>query len=379
MEREPQELVDELRTNGTEVYSFSRLECINNCLYEAYKTYILDDKENQIPNIYSVLGGKIHDVLEGIMNKKNTVKDLLPAMNQELEDMDMLGIEFPKGRDGSDSIREGWISDMTHFCNTYLPPKGNFETETFFLYRTPNNHYMQGFIDLTRIRKDGSIDIYDYKTSSMYKGEDIKKHGRQLVLYALGKEQQGYTVNTISWIMLKYCEVTYIGKKTSRSKEESEITKVIERKNLVKELRPVIEYKLKKRGYDEVDIEIEIEEELQSNTIPKFLESEFTIKPYVMKYELTDEIRKECNEYLDSTIEKWESLDPDNEFDYPPLPFTKTRIIKKKNEDGTETEEKKEVEDAFYHYSLCGYSKSCPHFQKYLITKQSQLEDDELW
>ena len=36
MERESQELVDELRANGTEVYSFSRLDCINNCLYEAY-------------------------------------------------------------------------------------------------------------------------------------------------------------------------------------------------------------------------------------------------------------------------------------------------------------------------------------------------------
>ena len=367
MEREPQELVDELRANGIEVYSFSRLDCINNCLYEAYRTYVLNDKENQIPNVYSILGGRTHDVLEGIMNNKNTEADLLPSIYQELEDLDMLGIEFPKGRDGSDSIREGWIADMEYFAKTYKSPKGKFETETFFLYKTPGNHYLQGFIDLTRIRKDGSIDIYDYKTSSMYKGEDIKKHGRQLVLYALGKEQQGYTVRSIAWLMLKYCEVTYVGKKTSRSKEESEITKVIERKNLVKDLKSVIEHKLEKRGYDEVDIEITIEESLQSNTIPKFLESEFTIKPYVMKYELTDEIREECNNYLDSTIEKWESLDQKNEFNYPPLSFTKI------NKTG------KEKQDTCYCQMLCGYGKNCPHLQRFLDTWQNESEDDDLW
>ena len=98
-----------------------------------------------------------------------------------------------------------------------------------------------------------------------------------------------------------------------------------------------------------------------------------------MKYELTDKIRAECNEYIDSTIEKWESLDSNNEFDYPPLSFTRTKIVKKKNKDGIETEEKKEIEDAFYHYSLCGYSKICPHFQKYLATKQSFSEEDDLW
>lgn len=379
MEREPQKLVDEIRANGGEVYSFSRLECINNCLYEAYMTYVINEKEEQIPNIYSVLGGRIHDVLEGIMNNKNTVKDLLPAMNQELEDMDMLGIEFPKGRDGSDIIREGWIKNMTHFCKSYKPPKGKFETETFFLYKTPGGHYIQGFIDLTKIHKNGMISIYDYKTSSMYKGDDIQKHGRQLVLYALGKEQEGYKIKEIAWLMLKYVEVTYIGKKRANSKEESEITKVIERKKLVKELVGVIDYKLEKYHVDEVDREIIIEEAKERNVIPEILQCEFKVKPYVMKYDLTDEIRAECNEYIDSTIDKWESLDPNNEFDYPPLSFTKTRIVKKKNDDGSETEEKKEIEDAFYHYSLCGYSKICPHFQKYLATKQSYSEDDNLW
>lgn len=367
MERELEERVEEIRANGGEVYSFSRLECMNNCLYEAYRTYVLDDKKNQIPNIYGILGGRIHDVLEGITNGDKTEKDLLPAMNAELDDMDMLGIEFPKGRDGSDSIREGWIDDMTSFCNSYKAPKGKFETEKFFLYQTPGGHYVQGFIDLTKFHKDGSISIYDYKTSSMYRGEDIKKHGRQLVLYALGKEQEGYKVKEIAWLMLKYVEVTYVGKKRANCKEETEITKVIERKNLIKELAGVIEGKLQKYGVDEIDIEIILEEAYERNKIPEILACEFKVRPYVMKYELTDEIREECYNYLDNTIARWEEKNKENEFDFPPLEFTKT------NKSG------EEKADTFYCQALCGYSKICPHLQKFLDTWTDDKEEDDLW
>ena len=367
MERISESKVEQLRASGKEVYSFSRLECMNNCLYEAYRTYILDDRDNQVANIYSKLGGRTHDVLEGIMNGVNTEADLLPAIHQELEDMDMLGIEFPKDRDGSDSIREGWITDMEHVAKTYKAPKGNFETETFFLYETPKHNYMQGYIDLTRIRKDGSIDIYDYKTSSMYRGEDIKKHGRQLVLYALGKKQQGYTVRNIGWIFLKYCEVTYMGKKTARSKAETEITKTIERKNLVKELVPVIEGKMQKYGANDIEIEIIVDEALKRNVIPEILQCEFVVKPCLIRYELTDNIEQECNEYIDKTIEMWENLNHEDESQFPPKSFTK------------KTKSGKEVLDCFYDTSLCGYSKTCPHLKTFLDTWQKEDLDNELF
>ena len=374
MERDNQKILEELEKKGIPVYSFSRIECINNCKYEAYRTYILNDRNNQIPNIYSVLGGRIHDVLEQMMNNQASESDLYPAMNKELDDMDMLGIEFPKSKDGSDGIRQGWITDMTHFCYSYTKPKGKFETETFLLYETPNKHYIQGYIDLTKYNKDGSISIYDYKTSSMYHGEDIKKHGRQLILYALGKEQEGYVVKEVAWIMLKYCEVFYIGKKTSRSKEETNLSKIIERKNIVKDLRNVIEYKLEKLGFDELDIEVKMLTALDKNEIPSEVANDFIIKPYVMKYDLSDETRKDCIEYIDNTIMQWESLE-NNENNYPPVSFTK---MIKKEVNGKEVEIEKE--NCFYCYSMCGYSsQTCPYFQTYLETKQKKNEDDDLW
>ena len=360
-EREKNLELQKLFDAGIPVYSFSKLECMHNCLYEAYRTYILHDRESQMANCYSILGGQTHDVLEMITNGEATEEDLLPTIQKDLDELEMLCIDFP-----SDSIRDGWIADMTHFCKTYKAPKGNFTTEEFFLYKSPNGNHLQGYIDLIKHNADGTVSIYDYKTSSMYKGEDIKKHGRQLILYALGLEQKGFKVKNIAWIFLKYCEVKYIGKKTARSKEETEISKVIERKNIIKELGDAIVSKLEKKGYDEVDIEFMMMNAKETNEIPSEVADEFRIIPYVMKHELSDETREEVANYIDSTVDMWEKLG-DVEANYPPREFTRTQ----KNG--------KVVEDTFFCQMLCGYRKVCPHLRKFIDTKENNNIEDDLF
>ena len=113
--------LEEFRAEGKTIYSISRLDTINHCLYEAYRTYILNDRGDN--NVYAMLGGRIHDVLENIVNGKATEADLQPAVDSELEDIDLLGLEFPKGRNGEDTVRAGWIADMKHFCSTYKSPR----------------------------------------------------------------------------------------------------------------------------------------------------------------------------------------------------------------------------------------------------------------
>ena len=349
-EREKNVELQNLFDAGIPVYSFSKLECMHGCLYEAYRTYVMHDRANQLQNVYSILGGSTHDVLEAITNGEAT---------EDLDELDMLCIDFP-----SDSIKDGWVSDMTHFCKTYKAPKGEFSTEEFFLYKSPKGNYLQGYIDLIKHNTDGTVSVYDYKTSSMYKGEDVKKHGRQLILYALGLEQKGFKVKNVAWIMLKYCEVKYIGKKTSRSKEETELSKVIERKNIIKELNDVIISKLEKKGHDEVDIEFIMMNAKENNEIPKEVEDEFKISPYVMKYELSDETRQDTIDHIDNTVEMWETLG-ELEANYPPRSFTKTQ----KNG--------KVVDDTFFCQMLCGYRKVCPHLRKYLDTKENNISEDE--
>ena len=61
-----------------------------------------------------------------------------------------------------------------------------------------------GIVDFIGLNDDGSIDIIDYKTSTMYKGEKQILHSFQLILYAICLENMGFKINRISWNFLKY-------------------------------------------------------------------------------------------------------------------------------------------------------------------------------
>ena len=363
MNRATDERLEKLKSDGKTIYSISRLDCINNCLYEAYRTYIL--KERGENNVYAMLGGKVHDVLENIVNGKATEADLQPAVNEELEDIDLLGLSFPKDRNGEDTIRLGWMTNMEHFCRTYKSPvnKGDLHTEELFIYETSKGNVLQGYIDLYKDNKDGSISIYDYKTSSLYKGEDFKKHGRQLVLYAMGMEQAGHTVKSVAWIFLKYVEIQFMGKKTAKSKEKTLLTKVVERKKIAQEMATYIEDDLNELGYDDIDIEIILSEFKKSNsfdTLPNEIKDKYKMKVYVCDSPLDNEIRQECEDYINNTIEYWESLS-----EYPPRQFTKTQ----KNG--------KEVQDIFFCTSLCSHFKQCKYIHEFLDMLQKEDDDDD--
>ena len=370
MKRESDKRLEELKASGVPIYSISRLDCINRCLAEAYETYRNNNRGDG--NIYALCGSKVHDVLEGIVNGEKTEKDLLPAVTAELEEAEMLGYEFPKMADGSDGIRSKWVSDMTHFCAHYKSPDPkNLTTEKLFIYKSPNGNVLQGYIDLQRKNKDGSIDIYDYKTSSLYTGAAVKEHGRQLVVYQMGLEQAGLKVNSVAWIFLKYVEIRFMGKKTVKSKEKTEISKVVERCKIGTDMAQYVEKVMIEQGFDEVDIDVTLDEFKKFNVfdvLPESVQNEFKMLPYVCKYEVTDEVKKECEEYIDKTIEMWESLG-DDESNYPPLQFTKTQ----KNG--------KVVNDLFYCTKLCSHGKTCKYLHDYLdkLDNGSSGEYDDLF
>lgn len=97
-----------LYDKGAHVYSYSKLGTIHDCPYNAYLTYI--KKREQAQNVYSYLGTVVHDTLEGIIEGTNTNADIRPALENGLDELEMLGVAFPKSRNGSDSIRTKWVS-----------------------------------------------------------------------------------------------------------------------------------------------------------------------------------------------------------------------------------------------------------------------------
>lgn len=370
-ERAEDKRLQELRDKGITVYSISRLDTINRCLAEAYKTYVLHERGRD--SIYAKMGTRLHDTLEKIANGEADESSLLPAMNDELEDMQLCGLEFPKDREGNDTIRDNWIKDITHFCSTFHMPRGKkLKTEELFLYTTPSGHILQGYIDLQHELNDGSIAIYDWKSSSIYKGSDLKDHARQLILYALGKEQEGYTVRSISWVFLKFVRVTFQGYKTSKSKQKTEIVKDIERRKIYAELEKYFQKDLEEMGMDEFDISVtldNIKQEIYNNgQIPEILRDKYKMRPCVVSVELTEENRNECIDYIENTIKLWESLDSDDEKSYPPLKFTKLKAS-----DGTE------ALSMFYCINLCSHFNTCNYAKDFLDQWSANNQGDDLF
>ena len=338
------------------VYSISKLNTIDQCEYQAYLSYVKHAKQSS--SCYSILGTRIHDCLEAIINGESTEEDLLPALDKELEDMEMLGIDFPNDRNGGTTIRDNWIADMKDFCTSFVKPKGKFETEQLFIYQLDPDHYLQGYIDLIRYNSDDTISIFDWKTSSQFATKDLIHYGRQLVLYSMGKEQEGYKVKNVAWIMLKYAEVSWRGKARKTAKTETTIKKVFNRSKVLKELKPYLETDLEKLGYNEIDIEILLEDAVKLNSwdkIPEEVRNKYTIKPYVRYYELTDELKQETLDYINTRIAQFESKS-NSEVDWEPVKIT--------------------PKDDYFCRNLCGHRLHCKYLTDYLNTKEDPKKDE---
>lgn len=355
MDRAEDKRLQDLKDSGVELYSISKLDSINNCLYASYITYRLGDRGGN--NIYAVMGGKLHDVLEGMANGTANKEDLLPAMQEELDSMDMLNIQFP-----NEKIRDGWIADITHFCNTFDFPEGRkFDTEQLFIYKTDDGHFIQGYIDLIDNVGNNTIEIYDHKSSSMYSSKDMDEHARQLLVYLLGKEQEGFKVTKIAWHFMKYVEITYPYKDKIK-------TKIVERRKIGEEMSKYVEDALIASGYDEFDIDIYLsafQDQNNFSSLPDDVKAKFEMRPCIVEYEVDNEVIQDCKKYIRDTIAKWESLEGKDESAYPPRPFTKVQ----KNG--------KVVPDIFFCTALCSHFHRCPHIHEFLDKMENNKKDDE--
>lgn len=360
--------LQELWDKGVDVYSITRLDCINHCLAEAKFNYI--DHLPSAGNIYSELGGNLHETLEGITNGTATVSDLLPNFHKALKHEEMFDITFPKDRNGEDTIKNNYITNIEHFATTYTTNWiGNKPTtaEQFILYQTPQGrNYCQGYIDLMVTQPDGSIDIYDYKSSSRYSKTDMAEHQRQLILYALGKEQEGYKVNSVSWIFLKYARIKTWWYKSNWSKSKSEIYKIVERRNIGTAIADAVESLMKEKGYSEQKTFNTVTKVMESNDIkclPDDIKPYFAIDIDIESPELSDNTRKECIDYIDNTVKLWQ-----NTKSYPPRDFYRINKAGKKSE------------DVFYCNSLCDYRDKCPYIKDHnieMIREKGEFKADK--
>lgn len=363
--RETDKRIKALYDAGIKPYSISKLNAIDGCLKEAFYTYVQGIRDKGKPNIYGIMGGRIHEVLEQIYNDNATGDALLPALQKDLESADLLGVDFPRDFRGGTAIRDNWVADMTDFCEKFQKMSGNFETEELVILKVSEKRYLIGYVDLIQVvdAETKKVKIYDFKTSSKFKKEDLTHHGRQLVVYGMAMEQAGYQVEDLAWIMLKYVEVKYYGYARASSKSKTEITKVFQRGKLAKELSGTVENFMSEAGYDAVDIEIILSEFKEANSIdmlPPDIKEQFIVQQYIEHYQYSEDNKREALDYINSRADQFEALQEQGESAWVPVEITQ--------------------KESFYCNNLCNYRELCPHIQSYNdLQKLKQTEDEELF
>lgn len=200
------------------VYSYSKLTCFEQCSYQFFKKYVL--KEEKRESIYALAGTSTHEAVERIQSGELTNEEALEKWKEEMNFHSFLGYEFT-----TEKTKTNFIESIEHFIKNYKPIPGTVEIEKEFMLDV-EGHKLRGFIDLLVHNDDGTISIIDLKTSSKYSKHDLDKHARQLIIYALAMEQQGFEVRDISWNMMKYCVVN--GKRGKKVILRSELEKGME-------------------------------------------------------------------------------------------------------------------------------------------------------
>lgn len=338
--KELEKQLEELKNIGITVFSFSRLGVYNECPY-AYKLGYIDKIEG-LDNIYSALGGAVHDELEAIYNgKENELQSKFDNAYKECIEKKLF---FP-----SSSIEEGYLSNINHYIKHFKKDDLKSLNEYMFIIEI-NGVHLVGYID--RVTKDPNGDglrIIDYKTSTKYQKRTLAEHGRQLVLYAMAVEKiSGLPVTCLCWNMLKYAEVKYLGKKKFKRKEGV----IYERNKIVATFRAEMIGAFEEIGYTEDEAIDKYYDALVENDIPDEIKHLFEIKDGYQYYPYNEETKEDLVTYITETVEK---IKNDNKWKHKKI----------------------DRQSDFMCLTLCNHRKVCPYIKKY-INNETENPDDNL-
>lgn len=329
----------ELKEKNIPVYSVSRLETYNTCKYKYYKTYVMQSKEKS-ENIYSVLGSKVHSLLEKqFILKRNKSKeeiDFSKEILSELQNAELKGYSF-----SSEKVKEKWIYDIIHFCNNSKFYEMNIiENELHFVFDF-DGLWLQGYIDAIVDNGDNTVSVIDWKTSSAFKASELDKKARQLMLYKIALEEAGTTVSHVYWDMLKYADISWVNK----SKKISH--RICERIEILDRMEGEFTKYLGELGYGATEIVSMFSLCRAMNTLdffPDKLREKYVIGDYLLEYEIEKNKEFDFLSYIDETVDEIES-----NINNPQ--FWKPETIDEKN--------------SFFCNMLCDVSRSCEAFKKY--------------
>lgn len=218
-----QEELKELKVNNKDlkVLSFSMLSTIEQCMRQ-YKFNYIDRIETDSDNVYTYLGSLAHLLVEKLYRKEITNKEAVSKWLEKINSMVYFFVDYSKTEQYDKQIelknknrkyKNNYNMNMVRYFRNFKPIqyKDFLQEERVYIrldkvFNLPffKNYVFNGIVDFIGLNNDGSIDIIDYKTSTMYKGEKQVLHSFQLILYAICLENMGFKINRVDWNFLKY-------------------------------------------------------------------------------------------------------------------------------------------------------------------------------
>ena len=323
------------------LWSWSKINCFHTSPYEYYLKYIKKAKEDRANSIYVTTGGIAHDILEKLYTNEITYGQMVELFEDGwIVAADIADLKF----DRSDEERNGKIKDkyyenLVHFFTNHTKLENKPIIEQFVKVNIGGNLF-QGYIDCAFKDEEGCITIQDWKTSSIYKGAKAENESGQLVLYAIGLNQQGIPMDKIKirWNFLKYVSIQY------QQKNKEIKTREVERCKIGESLQSNAKTWLKHFGYEPDEY---LKEMLDTNSItclPEEVREKYVISDCYVYVDLTDELINKWTNHVIAVIKDIELREADYAETHSDACFWDTDESVK--------------EQSYYFSNLCGYSRA---------------------
>lgn len=289
------------------LWSWSKLNRAKSDPYGYFLNYIKhipEDHPDQ--SIYSYAGSLVHDLIESFYKGETTKEQMLEVYNDKVIDFELEGYKFDRDdEEKNESIGNKYHTCNRHFIKHFTKINGKDIKLEDFVTAKIGNFLIQGYIDCSHVETIDGVDnliLTDWKTSSIYTGEKVKKEAGQLLLYAIGAIQQGWDIEDVSarWAFTKYCIISMPLK--NGSMRESKIS----RHEIGDKLYSNAKMWLKaEKSYEESEIEQILNEMMITNDIeclPDSIREKYTISDCYVEVEITQDILDELMEDIKSLI-----------------------------------------------------------------------------
>lgn len=321
------------------IWSYSRISTFKTSPYEYLLKYIKHIPEDRQDCIYTSTGTLCHDILDKYYENEISYEKMIDEFEDGwLVNRDIAGLKFDRNDETKDiNIGNKYYNNLVHFFKNHTVINHKVIIEPF-VHTKINNNLFIGYIDCLFKDDDGCYNIIDFKTSSMYKGEDLKSHSGQLILYAIALNKKGIPLDKIKcgFNFLKYCEVEYQLKKGNVK------IRYVERSKIGESLQSNVKTWLKAFDYDVDEYAKLLIDTNSIECLPKEVQDKYKIKDCYVYIPITSEIIYRYIEDLSITIQDILLREKD---------YAETQ-----NDKVFWDSEESVKSESYYFATLCGYS-----------------------